>query len=719
MISAVPAAENPPPLDWDFLLRRLSKAESAPPAEPVQLTQAQTLFNRELSWLAFNDRVLAEASNPAVPALERLRFAAIVSSNLDEFFMVRVAGLKRTSQENPSRRSPDGLSAAQTYSQVREHVIRQKSRQATVFRDILAELRTHGIRIDTQFNGMTRLDETVLGALPELDVVLRRAAQPLPHLDSECLHIYIGFPGEYAIITIKSRQDRLLKVPSKSDPNHYVLVERWLTARAGKLFPGRDVVEAFPFKVIREADLRYRPDDEDSLEEQISQAVGRRGGARVVRLEVDAPHYSEGALSVAMALGLDSGSLYRFDLPLDIRTLIAVYGSAPASSPLRYPPIVPQIPPPLRRKKRIFEVMRGHDILLHHPYDSFDIFVNFLQQAARDPEVTRIYHTLYRTGMRSSVMEALKEAARNGKRVTVYIEIKARFDEQNNLRWAAELRSHGARIIRPMGSLKVHSKATQVFRMEGDKEISYLHLGTGNYHETTARQYTDLGLLTCNEVLGRDVALFFSSLIRHQEPAGFEEVLAAPLNLHRQMHRLIDGEIAIQTQGGKGHIIAKMNSLVDEKTIRKLYEASQAGVRVDLIVRGICCLRPDIKGLSENIRVVSIIDRFLEHSRAYYFRAGGENKVYLSSADWMPRNFFKRFELAFPVKDPTLKRYIREVILGHGLQDNTKAWILRSDGAYVRHPAPPPGKELRSQFALEALARKHYKDTLLEHRIPC
>lgn len=703
------APENPEPLDWD-LIRRLSKLESSPPADP-KLQRAETLFNRELSWLQFNDRVLSEASDPGVPPLERLRFATIVSSNLDEFFMVRVAQLKRKAQETPAKRSPDGLTAAQAYAQVRDHVLRQKGRQALILRKILEELRAQGIRVDTEFGRMSQLDKTILENLPELDLVLLPSSQGVPHLPSERIHVYVAFPGEYAILTLRDRQARLWQVPGSR--SHYVLLERWLSDRAAKLFPGRDVLEAFPFKVIREADLRYRPDEEDTLEEQIREAVGRRPRARVVRLEVDAPAYSEGALFLATAMGLDTGGLYRFNMPLDLRTLALILGIKPK---LCYPPVVPRTPAPFRKKERIFDVMRRRDVLLHHPYDSFDIVLNFIRQAARDPDVTRIYHSLYRTGVQSKVMEALKEAAQNGKRVTVYIEIKARFDEQNNLRWAAELRRHGARVVRPIGALKVHSKATQVFRSEGDKEACYLHLGTGNYHETTARQYTDLGLLTCDETLCRDVAAFFSALIRHQKPSGFSEILAAPVNLHLEMLRLIEAEIETQRQGGRGHIIAKMNSLVDKTIIQKLYAASQAGVRIELLVRGICCLRPGIRGLSENIRVVSVVDRFLEHSRIYYFRAGGKSKLYLSSADWMPRNFFTRFELAFPIKDPALRRYIREVILGQGLADNVKSWQLRPDGTYSRTPMPAPERRVRSQFLMENLAARHYKDTVLEHR---
>ncbi|MBI3299741.1 MAG: polyphosphate kinase 1 [Elusimicrobia bacterium] len=700
---------------WDVLSRLAGDVPPAAPGHAQFLGEADTLFNRELSWLEFNERVLSEAADTSIPALERLRFCTIVSSNLDEFFMVRVAALSRVARRAPARKTPDGMTAAQVYAQVREHVVRQKARQAVVLPDILNELRYAGIRIDTDFPRTTALDRTIRQNLPGLSVTIRRSNQPLPHLAGGQMYVFVSFPGEYAIITLQDRQSRLLRIPSKGAGLHFVLLERWLADRAPKLFADREVLEAFPFKVIREADLRYRPDDEGPLEEQILEAVGQRTRARVVRLEVDAAAYSEGALFLATALGLDSASLYRFDLPLDLRTLMAVY-QAKNRPRLKYPPVEQRTPHPFRRRDRIFEVIKKKDFLVHHPYDSFKTVLNFISRAAEDPRVTRIYHTLYRTSLDSPVMEALKLAAKNGKQVTAYVEIKARFDELNNLRWAQDLRRAGVRVIRPFGNWKVHSKATQVFRREGAEEASYLHLGTGNYHPTTARQYTDLGLLTRDQDLGREVARFFGALVKHRRPKDFDELLVAPVNMHRQTLALIHQETALQRHGVRGHIIAKMNSLVDKETISALYEASRAGVRIELIVRGICCLRPQIRGLSENIRVISIIDRFLEHSRAYYFRAGGEGRVYLSSADWMPRNFFTRMELAFPVKDPALKRYIREVVLHNALNDNVKAWHLRPDGTYTKPRPPAEQRRLRSQFVLESLAKNHYKDTILAAR---
>lgn len=690
-----------------------------PPKLPRPVTRGlsaeERLFNRDLSWLNFNDRVLNEAADPTVPPLERLRFAAIVSSNLDEFFMVRVAEVAGIARRQPSYRFPDGLTATQVLAQVREHVLRQKARQAIVFTEILAALTHERIQIHVDFDERRDLDADIQERLPKMNLCLRRAADPIPSLWSERIHVFVRFPGEYAIVTIEEREGRVIELPTVAGIRRYALAERWLRARAPEIFPDREVIEAFPFKIIRAADLRYRPDEESTLEEQIQTAVERRRHAKAIRLEVDAPAYSEGVLALATSLGIDSAGLYRFELPLDLRTLARVYGEKGAER-LRYPPVQPQIPPPFRKPRTIFETIRHRDILLHHPYDSFDIVVKFVEAAAADPQVTRIYHTVYRTTRESPVLKALQEAAAKGKKVGVYLEIKARFDELNNVRWAEELRRAGVRVVRPLGHYKIHSKLTQVVRKEDDKEVSYLHLGTGNYHPVTANQYTDLGLLTCDPSLGREVESYFEAIERGRQPSGFQELIVAPQNLHGQILRMIQKETRIQKEGGRGHIVAKMNSLADPVLIDALYQASAAGVTVELLVRGICCLVPGVKGLSENIRVVSVVDRFLEHSRIYYFRSGGEDRVYLSSADWMPRNFFTRYEIAFPVKDASLKKYIREVILATGLADSVKSWTLRSDGSYERQTPAAGAKEVRSQFLFDALAKADYRDTPLANR---
>ncbi|MHB2026073.1 MAG: polyphosphate kinase 1 [Elusimicrobiota bacterium] len=696
----------------------LGPGSSAPLGETARISRAPSInrfFNRDLSWLNFNERVLAETADPSVPALDRLRFAAIASSNLDEFFMVRAAEIDRIARISPARRlGPDGISASRLVSEIRERVIRQKAAQASALSGILKTLGAHGIRIYADFSGLRGADRLITPRLPKILHIMRRSSDPAPPLSGENLYVFIRFSSEYAILSMP-REDRLLTLPAIHGTRRFALAERWLAARAAKLFPGREVIESFAFKIIRAADIRYRPDDEDSIEEQIALGVERRARAKVVRLEVDASAYTEGVLFLATSLGVSPSGLYRFDSPLDLRTLAKLH-SLPTKTRLRYRPVAPRMPVPLRRDRGLFSAIRSQDILFHHPYDSFEPVTDFLRRAARDPRVTRIYHAMYRTSRKSPIMEALKEAAARGKKVTAYVEIKARFDELNNLRWAQELRRAGARVVRPLGHLKVHSKVTQVFRQEGADEVSYVHLGTGNYHPGTALQYTDIGLLTADRGLGADIARYFSILTGKSSAPRFREILTAPQGLRRRMLELIQDEIRVQKSGGRGRIIGKMNSLVDSDIISALYAASQAGVKIDLLIRGICCLRPGIGGLSENIRVTSVIDRFLEHSRVYYFRAGGLEKIYLSSADWMPRNFYARFEIAFPVKDPVLKRFIRDIILGVSLSDNAKAWTLKTDGTYERIASKAKTRAVRSQAVFQALAAADYRGTVLEGR---
>ena len=676
------------------------------------------LFNRDLSWLNFNDRVLSEAADPTVPLLERLRFAAIVSSNLTEFFMVRVAETARTARTDPGKRYPDGLTAAQLAVQIREEVLRQKSRQAAVLEDLFHQLRRSGITIYSRFDGPSpALDSEIRKSLRSIKFICRKTTEPLPDLQSDRLHIFVRFHGEYAIITLEERERRLLRLASPKGTALFALTERWICSKAHEIFLGKEVIEAFPFKIIREHDLRYRPDDEDPLEEYIESKTRNRLRSRVVRLEVDSPYYSEGAIFLASVLRLDSAALYRFALPLDLRALFTVC-NLDGFERLKYPAVKPAIPALFKQTGRIMRTVEKHDILLHHPYDSFDIVVNFLKEAACDPSVTEIYHVVYRAGQKSPVLEALKEAAGRGKKVAVYVELKARFEELTNLRWIKQLRSAGVKVIPPLRGMKVHSKVTQVVRTLPEGNIVYTHLGTGNYHSGTAKQYTDLGILTSNDEIGREVTAYFRALAAGTRLPRFRNLLVAPVNLHTGILHLIHEETISHRRSGGGLIMAKMNSLVDPDIIKALYEASRAGVKVELLVRGICCLKPGIQGLSENIKVISIVDRFLEHSRIYYFRSGGRNRLYLSSADWMPRNFFNRFEMAFPILDPLLKKYVKTGILKQSLADRVKAWQLRPDGTYLKTRPSSRSEAIRSQFHFVSLAQRSYKGTLLENRLP-
>lgn len=699
---------------WHNLPDHMPSNYPAVDASQERRRRPRLFFNRNLSWLQFNDRVLMEAADPTVPPLERLRFLSIVSSNLDEFFKIRVSQLARVARRRPSYRYQDGLSAQQALAEVRAHVLRQKSKQASVLKDVIHVLAKEGVHIHTEFLDNRTFDDEIRQKLPPLRFIVRSFSEDFPALEGDQINIFVRFPNEYAIINFPEPAKRLLLLSSELPSMRFVLLDRWIATHAESLFPHRTVLEAFPFKIIRDADIRDFGDEED-LEDRIVRAVSRRLRAKAVRLEIDARQYTEGSFFLGNALGLSFISLYRFDLPLDAKSL----GTICQMKPLRhlgYAPIAPAVPGKWSKRHDIFRRISANDMLLHHPYDSFDTVVRFLEAAANDPSVTHIYHTMYRTSRESPIMEALKVAARRGKKVIAYIEIKARFDELNNVRWATELKKAGVRVGRPLAGFKVHCKLTLVIRRESEGTGYYLHLGTGNYHPTTARLYTDLGLLTRHEEIGKEAVSFFSTLARRETPKGLRHLLVSPGNLRDSLLDFVKDEIAAHKRDRKGRIIAKMNALVDAEVIRALYEASAAGVKVDLLIRGICCLRPGVPGLSENITVRSVVDRFLEHSRVYYFRHGGDERIYLSSADWMPRNFQERYEVAFPLLDPVLKRFVRDELLANVLRDNLRAWELRPDGTYVK-VQPKPGAPLRrSQQDFEIMARRRYRDTILESR---
>ncbi|MCX7944678.1 MAG: polyphosphate kinase 1 [Deltaproteobacteria bacterium] len=674
------------------------------------------LFNRDLSWLSFNNRVLEEAADDTVPLLERLRFLTIVSSNLDEFFKVRFAELSKIFRKYPTKRLPDGYPVNRVIFQAREEVVRQKNRQAELFNVIMSKLKSEGIMIYYEPDIISDdIDKQVMAKLPKLNIVIRKLNEPIPELKSEAIYIYVRFVEEYAIVEFDTTDNRLIKVEDEKYRLSLVLIERWIISHIRQFFPQRDIIEAFPFKIIREHNISYEF-DEESLDNFVEKGIKSKRIPRVVRLEVDSPVYPEGAIFIASALRIDSISIYRFSMPLNLKSFSIVLDYE-GFDDLKYPKITPVIPTPFNKPGKILDLIQKHDVLLHHPYDSFDIVVNFIKEASTDPNVTDIFHVIYRAGEKSMLLEFLKQAANSGKNVYVYVEIKARFDEKTNLKWMKELKSAKVKVIPPLKDYKVHSKVTQIVMHRGQKTIYLTHLGTGNYHPTTTRLYTDLGLLTSNQDIGQEVHVYFNRLAQGKQLPYFKHLLVAPANLRTAILRLIRNEIINQIKYGNGLIIAKMNSLVDPDTINALYNASMSGVKIFLIVRGMCCLKPNIKGISENIRVSSIIDRFLEHSRIFYFHSNGEEKIYLSSADWMPRNFYKRYEIAFPIYDELLKRYVKDVILETALSDNVKARILQPDGSYVRIRPAQGEKLIRSQFQFVSLAESSYRGTILEKRI--
>ncbi|MCL2484521.1 MAG: polyphosphate kinase 1 [Endomicrobia bacterium] len=672
---------------WISLNKIISKTTQYENVSENDNFAGDRFFNRDISWLSFNDRVLAESENPNVPLLERLFFVGIVSSNLDEFFTVRVSELLRLLKISPKKQYPDALTPEALALHVREHVLQQKSRQAKSFNLLLKELANNGIQILTSFeNEDEALDKEIEKHLPEIDICFSKIGTPIPALYGSDVHIFTHFLDEYAVIRLKKRNDRILELPSNNGSRKFVLLERWLMFKAQKLFKNKQILGTFAFRLLRNADIPIYnvEENERDLERKVVNAVNKRSSSRVVRLEIDSPKYPDSALLLATSLRLDSASIYRFDLPLSLRFLTSFKQLfTKTHKNLLYPPVNPVVPLIVKKNPDIFSVIRNQDIILHHPYDSFDIVIDFLEQASKDPAVTEIFHTLYRTNdIESPIIKILKKAAKNGKKVIVYVELKARFDEMNNVMHAKDLRKAGVKVITPIGKYKVHSKLTLITRTENEKAVRYAHLGTGNYHAGTAKQYTDLGLLTAHEGIAADALKYCEMLQTRDVKQKFNHLLVSPVNLHNKIIYMIENEIKNKESGKKAHIIAKMNALSDIKVIEALYKASKAGVKIDLIVRGTCCLKPNAAGLSENIKVTSIIDRFLEHSRIFYFHSNGEKKIYLSSADWRPRNFVRRYEIAFPILDSNIKQYITDTILYNSLKDNVKATILQPNGSY-------------------------------------
>ena len=664
------------------------------------------VFSRELSWLAFNERVLDEAADPTNPALERMKFLAIVSSNLEEFFIVRVAGLFRALEaaraagnDIPVR---DGLSLDYLLERIRLWVFNQKMRQARLFEEICRDLKTSGLTIE---DGPSDLAKTVFEerVLPWIAPLRILDENPLPHIRGSKLYLLARHSKSRSLVEIPPELPRLLIVKTK----HVFFVDKLISVYRDAVFK-QDVQELFSFKVSRDADIQLDDDADDLLMEVESQVQSRDFG-RIVRLEVDSLNLSQSVRWLQDQLKAPADTLYQLSLPLDLRALLSLH-NIKSFKKLKYPYPEPKRPQGLPKDlapSQFFSRLDKHDILLHHPYVSFDPVVELVQNASRDPSVIRICQTLYRTSGKSPILEALMNAARAGKKVTALIEIKARFDEANNIRLARALEKAGARVIYSSPDLKVHAKLTYVERKVGKGIKKYVHVSTGNYHPRTARLYTDLGLITTNPSMATDARHLFDVMEQLEDKeelslTGFKSWFVAPDNLHEQIIAWINGEADHALAGRPAAIRAKMNGLVEESVIEALYKASQAGVKVDLIVRGMCCLRPGVPGMSENIRVRSIVDKYLEHSRFFIFENGGDRRVWLSSADWMPRNFFKRIELAVPVKNPKMIDYLSNLVWSYYDLDNSRAHECDSEGIY-RRVISPGQVTFRSQSAFELL----------------
>jgi polyphosphate kinase len=679
-------------------------------------------LNRELSWLEFNQRVLDEARDPENPLLERLKFFCIVSSNLDEFFEVRVAGLKQQIESDVVGRSIDGRTATETFKVVAARVRRMVNDQYACWReDIRPSLAKNGIRILE----ITELDREDLDWLqeyyrtqvrPVLTPLAIDPAHPFPQLLNKSLNLIVRLElargpetlKHMAVVQIPRILPRMIQLPRTDARQDYVYLGQLISHNLADLFPGTKILGCWPFRVTRNSELYIDEEESANLLKAVENELHNRRKGDAVRLEIehDCPRYVREAL--LKTLRLTEEDLYLIDGPLNPTRLMTLT-QGDHSPELRYKPFVAPVAAALRGKSDLFAAIRERDILLHHPYENFNSVVDFLEQAAADPDVLAIKQTLYRTGGDPRIIGALENAVNNGKQVTAVVELRARFDEANNIQWARRLEENGVHVVYGLVGYKIHAKSCLVVRREGHHIRRYVHLATGNYNPSTARLYTDLGLLTCRPDFGEDATNFFNLLTGICQYQPMRKLLVAPFELHNRMLQLIDQEIENANQGLPARIIARVNSLAEPKIIEALYRASQAGVKIDLIVRGICCLRPGVKGLSENITVRSIVDRFLEHSRVYYFENACQPKVFLGSADWLPRNLFRRIEVVFPVEDGVLRECIINEILALALADNVKARQLASDGSYCL--VTKRGKARRSQFEFVALATNTGNET--------
>ena len=660
--------------------------------------RSQHFINRELGQLEFNQRVLAQAENASIPILERLKYLCIVSSNLDEFFEIRVAGLKEQINLKSVAPGPDGMDARQTLTRVREQAHRLIERQYRILNsDILPVLDGHGIRFlrRASWNDAQRAwikNFFLCEVMPVLTPIGLDPSHPFPRVLNKSLNFAVELVGKdafgrnsaKAIVQAPRVLPRTILLPSEISgcAHGFVFLSSILHAHVGELFGGMEVLSCHQFRVTRNSDLFVDEEEVKNLRISLQGELPQRHFGNAVRLEVTDNCSPQVATYLLQQFELGQDDLYRVDGPVNLVRLMGIPDQV-ARDDLKFPVFTPGMPSDLRKKGAdMFKVIRKNDVLLHHPFQSFKPVIDLIQQAAADPSVVAIKQTVYRTGVDSELMEALVTAAKHGKEVTVVVELLARFDEEANINWASRLEEVGAHVVYGVVGHKTHAKMLMVVRREDGKLRRYVHLGTGNYHPRTARLYTDFGLFTSNEQMCADVNEVFTQLTGLGKAGKLNYLWQSPFSLHSQILRAIQNETKLAKAGKRAHIIAKMNALLEPAIIRALYEASQAGVKVDLIVRGVCALRPGVPGLSENIRVRSIIGRFLEHTRIFYFRNNLAHNVYLSSADWMDRNFFRRIEVCFPVLDKKLKKRVIDEGLKVYLQDNFQAWQMDSNGCY-------------------------------------
>jgi polyphosphate kinase len=694
-------------------------------AEPRDLHDPALYLNRELSLLAFQRRVLEEAQDPANPLLERVNFLSILGSNLDEFFMVRVAGLAAQADAGTSEVGPDHMSLRAQLVSIRREVKKLLSEAHKCREEVLAALQKQGVFIYS-YDGLSdaqkrRAAEYFASTVfPVLTPLAFDPGRPFPHISNLSLNLAVlirGRTGAEHFARIKVPESLPALVPLRTRPQRspkrlrpkrteLVWLEEIIAAHLSELFPGMEILESHPFHVTRDADIAIKELEAEDLLETIEEGVKQRRFGSVVRLMVteDMPASMLQILMTNLEVG--KHEVYRSFHPLALKRLSSLYGLDRAD--LKYAPFVPAIAPELvpTGEDDAFTCIRRGNILLHHPFDSFQPVVEFLRHAAHDPSVLAIKICLYRVGRNSPIVEALLEAVEENKQVAVLVELKARFDEESNIEWARALEKAGAHVVYGLVGLKIHCKVALVVRREPDRIARYLHLSTGNYNAVTARLYTDIGLFTCDEEIAGDVSNLFNYLTGYSHKTDYRHLLVAPVNLRQRLDALIEREIDHAKAGKKAHLIFKMNALVDPKMIRLLYRASRAGVKVQLLVRGICCLRPGLPGISDSIEVSSIVGRFLEHSRVYYFYNDGSEELYIGSADLMPRNIDHRVEVLVPIRDQTMVRDIRDKILAVYLADNVKARTMLPTGASIRRKKAEGRKAANSQELLIHKPRK-------------
>jgi len=697
---------NPPPV--------ARKADDSPDDAPVPITMRPELFiNRELSWLEFNQRVLDEARNPAVPLLERLKFLAITQSNLDEFIMVRFAGVVEQQLEGVLDTPPDGMTPSEQADAIAKRLERMYDEMGDTFLAQLQPLLAEQGVVLTKPAELSKSEQARLERyfhdhiFPILTPLALDPGHPFPHVPNKSLHLIVMLRGEepgepaFAVVQVPDVLPRIIPVEGEGERGTFVLLGDIIAANAGNLFRGFRLQGAWPFRVIRNHDLTIDEEEAEDLLETIREEVRRRDRGKAVVLEVASAMAPQAVEFLRAATSVAPERVMSCDGPLSPMDMTALGEPLKALPHLRDEPVEQALSPHFAGEDDVFEVIRRGDVILHHPYESFDPVVRLLDQAANDPDVLAIKQTLYRTSGDSPIVKALMRAAESGKQVAALVEIKARFDEENNIVWARRLEEAGVHVVYGLVGLKTHCKVMLIVRREQEGLRRYVHFGTGNYNPSTAKLYTDISYFTCRPEMGEDATALFNLLTSCTPPRQWKKIVAAPLGLHETVLGFIEREAAYARAGKPARIVAKMNSLQDADVIMALYRASQAGVKIELVVRGICCLRPGIPGVSENIRVLSIVDRFLEHSRLYYFEAGGRQLVFGASADWMPRNFHRRIEVMFPYESDANRRRVIDEVLGIALIDNVKARELRADGSY--HPVPEPEdpeSRVRSQMVL-------------------